>query len=52
MLSILFWVLWVLGLLGGVYWRWPGSPTPPYGLDILGWLLIGMLGLKVFPVAL
>lgn len=51
-LAVLFWVFWVLGLLGVGFWRWPGSPTPAFGVDILGWLLIGLLGLRVFAVAL
>jgi len=50
MLGILFWVFWFLGLLGVGWIRWPGSPTPAYGMDIFGWLLIGALGLRVFPI--
>ena len=52
MLATLFWVIWVLAFLGGAFWRWPGSPTPAYGVDLVVMLLIGALGLRVFPVAL
>lgn len=52
MLAILFWVFWFIGLFGGAFYRWPGGPTPAYGVDILVMLLIGALGLRVFPIGM
>jgi hypothetical protein len=48
-LPILFWILWILGALGGgFYWR-----TQPFlpGLGVT-WLLLGILGWHVFGGAL
>ena len=52
MLAILFWIGYAFGFFGWGFYRWPGSPTPGFGADILVMLLIGALGLRVFPVAL
>jgi ABC-type uncharacterized transport system permease subunit len=52
MLAILFWVFYAAVFVGGAIYRWPGSPTLSYGVDLLVMLLIGALGLRVFPVAL
>jgi hypothetical protein len=52
LLAVLFWVFWILSILGIGYYRWPGSASPAFGVDVLIWLLVGMLGLKVFPIAL
>lgn len=53
MLAILFWVVYVLVLLGGSYYRWTTNPNVPvWGVDFVVMLLIGALGLRVFPVAL
>ena len=35
MLAVLFWVFYVLGFFGWGVYRWPGSPTPGFGADIL-----------------
>ena len=52
MLAILFWVFYVLGFFGWGAARWPGSPTWGFGADVLAYLLIGALGLRVFPVGM
>lgn len=52
MIAILFWVFYVLGFFGWGAYRWPGSPTWGFGADIIVMLLIGLLGLRVFPVGL
>jgi hypothetical protein len=49
MLAILFWVFWFIGALGGSAWRYRIAPSPFIAIDFLVWLLIGALGLKVFP---
>lgn len=46
MLEILFWVFWVIGLLGGGYLN--RSNYGFLGSFGIAWFLFGILGLKVF----
>jgi hypothetical protein len=49
-LGLLFWVLWLLGLIFG-FWQWaPNTPANyrPFGGHILLWLLLFIIGWRVF----
>lgn len=45
-LGLAFWILMLLWLVLGVYWRWPGAAGPfwPLGADLLLFLLLLILG--------
>jgi hypothetical protein len=54
MLGILFWVLYFLMLLGGTGYSWRiYAATAPYfpGVIFGIMLLVGALGIKVFPIS-
>lgn len=51
-LTMLFWLLYVIGLLFGFYVEYsPGQPYPVNrgGRHFLMFIMIGLLGYKVFP---
>lgn len=54
MLSVLFWVFWLLALLAGGWILWPASRATvsawaPLGILIL---LLAIIGLRLFPLNL
>jgi len=46
-IGILFWMLWVIGLIFGVWSTWPGGYRLVGG-NILLWVLLFIIGWKVF----
>lgn len=48
-LNLLFWVLYVVGVVFGVWAAWP--LTKEKGTTLLFWVLIGLLGWAVFGAA-
>ena len=53
-IGLLYWVLMLLWLVFGLYTNWPSAPNPPWPLGghILLWVLLALLGWKVFGPAL
>lgn len=53
-LSLLFWLLMLLWAFFGVFPTWPaaGQPYRPFAGSLLLFVLIGMLGWKVFGPAI
>lgn len=51
-LGLVFWILMLLWLVLGLYWRWPATGQPralwPLGGDLLLFILLLLLGWKVF----
>ena len=49
-ISILFWVLYVLGFLFGAFVFWPLGPTNRWsaGFSLLVYALIGIIGWRAF----
>lgn len=50
-IGLVFWILMLLWLLFGLYWRWPG-PNPaawgPIGGDLMLFILLLLLGWHAF----
>lgn len=53
-IGLLFWLLMVLWLVLGAVWIWPRDPEHRYafGGSLLLWVLLALLGWKVFGFAL
>jgi len=51
-LGLAFWVLMILWLVLGIWWRWPATPAPaafwPLGGDLLLFILLLLLGWHSF----
>lgn len=49
-LGLVFWILMLLWLVFGLYWRWPagGAPIWPLGGDLLLFILLLLLGWHAF----
>lgn len=52
MLTIIFWLLWVLCIIGVFIPDSPTNPWPTRGRWIISLILFGILGFKVLKVAL
>lgn len=52
--GIWFWIIYVICVLAGVFFSWPIDNTPgqkiwrPFGVNIVIFILLGILGWKVF----
>jgi len=54
-ISFIFWLLMLLWLLFGLWWNWPGGNAGPYGPignNLLLFILLFLLGWKVFGFAI
>lgn len=53
-IALLFWVLMILALLFSFFSNWPlsGSNARPFGMSLLVWLLLALLGWQVFGAAI
>ena len=53
-IGLLFWVIMIIWLLFGLFTYWPAPGTRPYPLGghIVLWVLLALLGWKVFGPAL
>jgi len=49
-LSLLFWVIYIISLIFGVWTNWPpeANKAKPLGLSLIIFILIGLLGWQVF----
>jgi hypothetical protein len=48
-ISLVFWILMLVWLVGGLYWRWPaGGAWGPVVPDLLAFLLFLILGWHAF----
>jgi hypothetical protein len=47
-LGLIFWILMLLWLLGSAYTRWPLANPRAYGVDLLLFILLLILGWGVF----
>lgn len=50
-ITLLFWILMLFWLVGGIYWRWPASGPALWGPivpDLLLFILILILGWHAF----
>jgi hypothetical protein len=45
-IGLLFWILWIIGLIFGFGWGWKGSNGAYGGIGsgLLVWIMIGLLG--------
>ena len=52
--ALLFWVLMILWLIFGIVQFWPATGTRPWPLGghVLIWILLALLGWRVFGAAL
>lgn len=52
-ISLLFWVIYIISLLFGLWTNWPVGPTnaKPLSLTLIIFILIGLLGWQVFGAA-
>jgi hypothetical protein len=53
-MGVLFWVIMLIWLIFGIFTYWPAAGGPPYPLGghIILWILLALLGWKVFGPAL
>lgn len=50
-LGLVFWIIMLLWLLFGLYWRWPftgAAAVAPLGGDLMLFVLLLLLGWRVF----
>lgn len=48
-IGFLFWLLYIIALIFGAWWNWPaGGNVRPFGGAMMVFVLIGLLGVKVF----
>jgi hypothetical protein len=50
-LSVWFWLIWVIALLFGLWSYWPRGENPVWGAfgnGLILWILLGLLGWRVF----
>lgn len=49
-LGVVFWVVMIIVFIGGLIWYWPRNRAEafPFGSWVVTFLLLGMLGWRVF----
>ena len=45
-IGLLFWILWIIGMIFGFGWGWKGSNGAYIGIGsgLIVWIMIGLLG--------
>lgn len=52
--GLLFWVIMIILLIGHLFTNWPRSGVAPYpfGIGLVNWILLALLGWQVFGAAI